>query len=161
MTDTEASPTAYEAAAEPGTGRVERLYSAVSRIEGVYETWSRARGLTYSEMKFYYALTLYPGHTAIQTELCAALQAPKTTVSSLVKTQAAAGRVQLDRAADDRRRKIVSLTPAGRAFVAALIEPLLAQQEDAAEALAAADVEHAVATLTAFADELDHRLNSA
>lgn len=142
----------------PADSAVERIYAAVARIEGIYGAWSNDQGLTYYEMQFYYALMRRPDRTATQAEICRALDAPKTTVNSLVKAQIAKGLVLLGADCADRRRKTLILTPRGRAFAEGLVGPLRDHERDAAAALAEDDVERTVATLTAFADALERRL---
>ena len=137
---------------------VDRIYDTVKKINRVYETWSNQHGLTLYEMQMFYVICQREDGCITQKELCQELDAPKTSVNSIIKRQLQAGWIHMEVNPQNKREKVISLTEAGEAFAKRLIDPLLAYEEEAAEQMSDEEVEIAVGVQNRFADYLLERI---
>lgn len=131
---------------------VNRLYEAVQNIENIYNDWSKAHGLLYYDMQLYYSLMETPNHTLTQKDIVEQIQAPKTTVNSLVKRHLAKGYISMTINPNNQREKLIQLTPAGKEFAKELILPLFKQEELAVTELSTERIEEALKTLEEFGE---------
>lgn len=72
-------------------------------------------------MQLYYALMERAEKTMTQKQLCDELQAPKTSINSIVKDQLKQGYIQLDTNPQNRKEKLISLTEKGQEYANQLI----------------------------------------
>lgn len=134
--------------------QIDRMYEAVRKINQVYEKWSALHGLTLYEMQIYYEI-MKSGEAAItQKDLCRKLDAPKTSINSIIKKQVQAGYVEMNVNPLNKREKVISLTPNGQKFAKELIEPLFQYEEEAAGQIRNDEMESAIETQDRFADIL-------
>lgn len=114
--------------------RFERFRRGWAVINAAYESYARSSGLSYTQLQVLCELNGAEGDLT-QKQLRELCRLPKTTVNSIVSGLVRQGRVELRGVADDRRRKAVHLTDAGRAFASPLMERMGACELAAFEAL--------------------------
>ena len=75
--------------------RVDGIYEAIQKVNQVYGKWASAHGMTLYEMQIYYRImerSLQKEQAYItQKELCDELDAPKTSINSIIKRQLKTG----------------------------------------------------------------------
>lgn len=133
---------------------IDRMYEAVRKINQVYEKWSALHGLTLYEMQIYYEIMKNGEAVITQKDLCQKLDAPKTSVNSIIKKQLQAGYIEMNVNPLNKREKVISLTKAGQKFAKELIEPLFQYEEEAAGQICDNEMEAAIETQNRFADIL-------
>ncbi len=90
-----------------------KLYTALWReTNALYADWARSRGLSYYELLVILSLT-GAGSCCTQKEICRTWQLPKQTVNTILRSLTERALVELSPAPEDRRNKIISLTPEG------------------------------------------------
>lgn len=134
--------------------KVDRMYEAVRKTNQIYEIWSAAHGLTLYEMQIYYELIKNGGAAITQKDLCLKLDAPKTSINSIIKKQLQSGRIEMNVNSLNKREKMLSLTDDGQKFARKLIEPLLQYEEEAASMIDDKEMEAAIMIQNRFADIL-------
>lgn len=103
-----------------------------SRFDSLYRRAAASFGLTQCEMWIYYFLLLAPGEVT-QYTVSSQMAFPKQTVNSAVARLATAGMVQLRQDLHDRKRKTLSLTPAGLGFAQKTVQRLVDAELSAAQ----------------------------
>lgn len=134
--------------------RVSQIYEAVQKINYVYECWSSAHGLTLYEMQVYYVIMEKDTPFITQKELCNKLDAPKTSINSIIKKQLKTGYIEMNINPMNKREKIISLTDAGKKYVEELIIPLFKYEEEAVSQFSDSDIENVINIQGKFADML-------
>ena len=98
---------------------------------------------------------LKSGEEAVtQRDLCQKMDAPKTSINSIIKKQLSTGYIEMQTNPQNKREKIISLTSSGQDFAKALIEPLLHYEEEAAAMLSDEEMDAAIAAQSQFAEIL-------
>lgn len=138
-------------------GRVDRIYEAVQMVNQVYEDWSLKHGITLYEMQVYYIILGEKEASITQRELCEKLDAPKTSINSIIKKQLNRGYIQMTPNPQDKREKIISLTKAGEKFAKDLIVPLFGYEEETVRQFSEDEFESAVNLQVKFAQDLRKR----
>ena len=134
--------------------RIDRMYEAVRKINQTYELWAASHGLTLYEMQIYYEMMKNKNEEVIQKDLCLMLDAPKTSINSIIKKQLKSGRIEMHVNPSNKREKVLSLTEEGRKFAEELIEPLFQYEEESAALISEQEMEAAIAVQNQFADIL-------
>lgn len=134
--------------------KIEKIYEAVGKTNRPYEIWAGIHGLTVYELRIYYVILQKEKMDITQTELCKELDAPKTSINSIVKKQLKAGYIGMNINPKNKREKMLFLTETGKVFARNLVEPLFRYEEEAAALLDDREVEAAVASLNKFAEIL-------
>lgn len=134
--------------------RVDRMYEAVRKINQAYEKWSSLHGLTLYEMQIYYEIMKNGEASITQKDLCMKLDAPKTSINSIIKKQVQAGYIEMNINPSNKREKVILLTKSGQKFTKELIEPLFQYEEEAAGQICEEEMETAIETQNKFADIL-------
>lgn len=134
--------------------RISQIYEAVRKINYAYEYWASVHGLTLYEMQVYYVILEKNSPFITQRELCDTLDAPKTSINSIIKKQLKAGYIEMNINPENRREKIISLTDAGKKFADKLIIPLFQYEEEIATQFSDIDIEGVINTQGEFADML-------
>lgn len=136
--------------------KIDRMYEAVRKINHTYEKWAADHGMTLYELQIYYELIKEKDRTGAamiaQKELCARLDAPKTSISSMAKKQLATGYIETMINPNNKRENVISLTESGLEFARSLIEPLLRYEDEAASMIDDQDMETAIDVQNRFAD---------
>lgn len=134
--------------------KIDKMYEAVRKINQVYEKWSALHGLTLYEMQIYYEIMKSEEEVITQKDLCMKLDAPKTSINSIIKKQVQTGYIEMNVNPSNKREKVLSLTAAGQKFAKELIEPLFQYEEEAAGQICGDEMEAAIETQNRFADIL-------
>lgn len=134
--------------------RIDRLYEAIRRADQAYEVWAAAHGLTLYELQIYYEMMKNEGEAIRQKDLCKTLDAPKTSINSMVKKRMQSGHFCMDVNPENKREKIISFTSEGKKFAKELIEPLFQYEEKAAGMISEQEMENAIRVQNQFADIL-------
>lgn len=134
--------------------KINQIYEAVQKIDHAYEVWSASHGLTLYEMQIYYVILEKEMAQITQKELCQKLDAPKTSISSMIKRQLKTGYIEMKTNPENKREKLISLTDSGQTFAKKLIEPLFQYEEEAASMISKEELETAIRIQNQFADLL-------
>lgn len=86
--------------------RIDRLYEAIRRADQAYEVWAAAHGLTLYELQIYYEMMKNEGEAIRQKDLCKTLDAPKTSINSMVKKRMQSGHFCMDVNPENKREKL-------------------------------------------------------
>lgn len=130
------------------------LYEAVRSIDKIYENWAKTQGIGYYDMLLYYVLVENEGQGMTQKQFCEELDVPKTTVNSIVKNQLHLGYIQLEINPDNRKEKIITLTPKGAEYANKLILPLFEIEKKAISLLSKQDIALISSKLAVFGQGL-------
>lgn len=76
--------------------KVDQIYDSVKKINQAYEIWAANHNLTLYEMQIYCIIIESGKQTITQKELCKQLDAPKTSINSIIKKQLNTGRIKMD-----------------------------------------------------------------
>ena len=136
--------------------RLYRLYDSINRTSKIYEAWSRKHGLTYVEMQLFYSL-LEDDEKITQKDLCDYLEAPKTTINSIVKKYLNQQYIQLEVNPVNKKEKFISLTQEGKQY-ASFILPLFEIEENLMKKISDDELNQVEHILSFYADELEKEL---
>ena len=136
--------------------KINRIYESVQKVNQVYEVWAGKHKLTLYEMLMFYEIFQKEKMEITQKELSIKLEAPKTSVNSIIKKQLNAGYIEMrvNPQKQNKREKIISLTENGERYAEKLIRPLLQYEEEAVGMLEDREVETIIAAQNKFADIL-------
>ena len=134
--------------------QVDNMYNGIRKINQAYEKWASRFGLTLNEMQIYYEIMDSQQETITQKKLCEALEAPKTSVNSIIKKQMTMGRIDLQVNPQNKREKMISLTEEGKLFAKEVILPLFQYEEDIITQFKEKDIDMIIAIQKQFADML-------
>lgn len=146
--------------------RVDGIYEAIQKVNQVYGKWTSAHGMTLYEMQIYYRImerSLQKEQAYItqkeqayitQKELCDELDAPKTSINSIIKRQLKTGYIEMEVNPANRREKIISLTETGKQYARELVLPLFQSEEEAAAQFTEQEMTEAIRMQEKFADAL-------
>lgn len=141
--------------------KIDQIYAAVKKVNLAYELWASKHGLTLYEMLVYYVILNHEDTAITQKNLCTELDAPKTSINSIIKKQLKTGYIEMHINPDNKREKVLSLTDSGRRFAEQLIYPLFQYEEDSVSMLDEHEMEAAIITQNEFADLLLEKVNEA
>lgn len=133
--------------------QIARINVGNAHINARYERWVRGRGMSYNRFKLLYALA--EGGPQTQRALSERTRLIKQTVSNLVAALEAEGCVSLAEG-DDRRERVVTLTPEGENLVSETLSGILAIEAEVAELLG----EERLAQLADLTEAYDETLAS-
>lgn len=134
--------------------KIAKIYEADRRINRVYEIWSSAHGLTLYEMQIYYVIMEKESRTITQKDLCQELDAPKTSINSIIKKQLRTGYIEMNVNPLNKREKVISLTESGKVYAEQLIQPLFQYEEEVISMISDEEIETAIMVQNKFADLL-------
>lgn len=134
--------------------RIDRMYDSVRKVNRAYEIWASSHGLSSYEMQIYYEM-IKNGDTAItQKDLCLMLDAPKTSINSIIKKLLQSGSIRMNVNPLNKREKVIFFTDTGRKFAKELISQLFRYEEEAAAMINGDEMEAATEVQNRFADIL-------
>ncbi len=139
--------------------KINLIYDAVKKVNRAYEVWASNHGLTLYEMQIYYVILESGNRMITQKDLCTQLDAPKTSINSIIKKQLKTNRIEMEVNPLNKREKIIVLTEEGKQFAEELILPLFRYEEDAVSAILDNDLEIAISVENKFADNLLKKVN--
>lgn len=134
--------------------KIDCIYETVKKINHAYELWATAHDLTLYELQIYYEMVKNDSEAMTQKDLCQKLDAPKTSINSIIKKQLNTGYIKMQTNPQNKREKIISLTTSGQVFAQALIQPLFQYEEEAATMLDEKEMAAAITIQNQFADTL-------
>lgn len=138
--------------------KIDKMYEVVRKINQIYEMWAAGHGLTLYELQIYYEMMKNNNVAITQKDLCMRLDAPKTSINSIIKKQLKSGRIEMRINPLNKREKILSLTVDGQEFAKELIKPLFQYEEEAASMLNEQELEKILEIQSQFADILLERV---
>lgn len=139
--------------------KINLIYDAVKKVNRAYEVWASNHGLTLYEMQIYYVILESGNRMITQKDLCTQLDAPKTSINSIIKKQLKTNRIEMEVNPLNKREKIIVLTEEGKQFAEELILPLFRCEEDAVSTITDNDLEIAISVQNEFADNLLKKVN--
>lgn len=139
--------------------KINLIYDAVKKVNRAYEVWASNHGLTLYEMQIYYVILESGNRMITQKDLCTQLDAPKTSINSIIKKQLRTNRIEMEINPLNKREKIIVLTEEGKQFAEELILPLFRCEEDAVSTITNKDLEIAISVQNEFADNLLKKVN--
>lgn len=134
--------------------KVDQIYEAVRKIDSAYELWASKHGLTLYEMQIYYEMLKLDEAYITQKDLCLKLDAPKTSINSIIKKQLKSERIIMEVNPENKREKIISLTEKGKNFAEELIRPLFKLEDDVAVQIDSSEMDTAIRVQMQLADML-------
>ena len=140
--------------------KVNKIYDAVKKVNRAYEAYAANCGLTLYEMEIYYVMLENGCADITQKDLCRQLEAPKTSINSIIKKQLKENRIEMKVNPLNKREKIISLTKTGKIFAENLIFPLFKWEEDIISGIADDKFNTAVFVQTEFADGLLQKIKA-
>lgn len=139
--------------------KINLIYDAVKKVDRAYEVWASNHGLTLYEMQIYYVMLESGDRTITQKDLCQQLDAPKTSINSIIKKQLKTNRIEMEVNPHNKREKIIVLTEDGKRFAEELILPLFKYEELAASEISDDNFKIAISVQNGFADNLLKMVN--
>ncbi len=98
------------------------LVSLISKIDVLYEEFSRKYRLNYNSLKVY--TVVYESESCTQKEICVKCGLSKQTVSAICKELHKKEMLDYESGSKDKREKYVKLTKEGEKFIKPIIEKL-------------------------------------
>ena len=123
----------------------------------LYYELARNCGLSETAYWILYAIEV-SGGSITQREIASNFSYSKQTVNSALKTLEARGLVELDYVEGSRKSKLVSLTPAGRAFSDERIRPAIAAEDRAFLSLSPEERLELLRLVSAYTEAIDREL---
>ena len=112
---------------EQSLNELHRFYSLWRENNAIYDKWAKAHGLSSNELLFLYSLYEADNHCT-QREISQRWFIPKQTINTILKDFERKGYVKLSSSADDKRNKLIRLTPTGMDYAKSIIEELRAKE---------------------------------
>ncbi len=147
----EASPRTKQLAASVLATKLDRLYN---RIDRIYHRMAQPSGVSDCAYWLMYALA-ESGRPLAQRALIEKWSYSKQTVNSALGALEAKGLVRMEFEEGSRRNKVAALTQAGAEFAARHVEPMMAIEEKAFDALDERERSQLVDLLSRYADALE------
>ena len=142
-----------------GTVSARALDALYQKTDKIYYELARGCGLSETAYWILYAVEVSGGQAA-QAVIAEEFSYSKQTVNSALKALEARGLVELAFAEGSRRSKVVSLTPAGRAFSDERIVPAIEAEERAFASLAPEERTEFLRLARAYTAAIDRELAS-
>lgn len=114
---------------------IKTVNTALSGTLDVYREWAKKKGLNYNELIVLYTLDEKEECTPKQISEYWAL--PKQTVNGILREFEKRGYICVSGGVHDKRERIVTYTPNGKAFAAAVLKHLYQMEESAMKSLGA------------------------
>lgn len=131
-------------------GQIEICFSLMLKMEQFFAEYARKKSLTYTGLMV--LRIIYEEKSCTQKHISDMTGYPKQTVNMIIRGFQEKEWVELKESSEDRRIKIVSLTPEGMAFATKTIEPFRACAEKAFKVIDAKDRMGMAKALSAFDD---------
>ena len=139
--------------------KINKIYDAVKKVNRAYEIWAAKHGLTLYEMQIYYVIVENGGGAITQKDLCTQLDAPKTSINSIIKKQLKTNRIEMSVNPLNKREKVITLTKEGEKFANNLVLPLFEYENDIVSKIDEKELEIAVKVENDFANGLIEKVN--
>lgn len=139
--------------------KINKIYDAVKKVNRAYEIWAAKHGLTLYEMQIYYVIVENGGGAITQKDLCTQLDAPKTSINSIIKKQLKTNRIEMSVNPLNKREKVITLTKEGEKFANNLVLPLFEYENEIVSKIDEKELEIAVKVENDFANGLIEKVN--
>lgn len=139
--------------------KINKIYDAVKKVNRAYEIWAAKHGLTLYEMQIYYVIVENRGGAITQKDLCTQLDAPKTSINSIIKKQLKTNRIEMSVNPLNKREKVITLTKEGEKFANNLVLPLFEYENEIVSKIDEKELEIAVKVENDFANGLIEKVN--
>ena len=133
------------------------LDALYQKTDNIYYEFARGCGISETAYWILYSVEVSGGSVA-QRVIAEEFSYSKQTVNSSLKTLEAKGLIRLDFAEGSRKAKVVSLTPAGRAFCDERIVPAIAAEDRAFSSLSPEERAEFLRLARAYTDAIDREL---
>lgn len=130
----------------------------VKDLAGIYHEAASGSGISDNEFWVWYALLVLGGEYS-QQDICDIWSLPKQTINSIVTNLAKKGYVSLEAVPGTRNRKIIRLSPEGRAYGENIVTPVYQAEQSALERMSEQERQICVALLGKYIDCLKEELN--
>lgn len=131
--------------------KIEALYNRINKISSLYHSMVMKTGVSDNEFWIWYTLIAIGGeHT--QQSICAAWSLSKQTVNTIVSAMVKKGYATLEKAPDNRSRKIIRLTDTGLAHGRKIIGPLASIEENAFDMLSNEELDTCIFIFSRFVE---------
>ena len=124
--------------------KINKIYDAVKKVNRAYEIWAAKHGLTLYEMQIYYVIVENGGGAITQKDLCTQLDAPKTSINSIIKKQLKTNRIEMSVNPLNKREKVITLTKEGEKFANNLVLSLFEYENEIVSKIDEKELEIAV-----------------
>lgn len=115
------------------TSHMDELASYFSKTTLLYQQWAKKRGISYPELALLYSASILGQCT--QKWVSDEWLIPKQTVSVVASQLQQNGYLQWGTGDNDKRQKMLSLTPQGEAFIMPIIKDMHAMEQRVFSAL--------------------------
>lgn len=139
--------------------KINKIYDAVKKVNRAYEIWAAKHGLTLYEMQIYYVIVENGGGAITQKDLCTQLDAPKTSINSIIKKQLKTNRIEMSVNPLNKREKVITLTKEGEKFANNLVLQLFEYENEIVSKIDEKELEIAVKVENDFANGLIEKVN--
>lgn len=103
--------------------QLQRFYALWKEGNAMYEDWAKERGLSANSVLVLYYL-YESKENCTQKSISQKWSIPKQTINTILKEFSANDYIKLSTAKDDKRNKLITLTPKGRTYAGEIIEAL-------------------------------------
>lgn len=142
------------------TQEIKNFYDVYWGTNSLYENWAKEYGLTINSLFTLYIIHEYPEQCTLRF-LCEKLLFPKQTVNAILNSFERKGYLIRETAKDDRRSKIILLTPAGQQYADLLLSDLLDFEQEAFRHMSLEEREGLIRGNQAFYHNLKDALNKS
>lgn len=109
----------------------DELGNCISQIDNAVNQWIEKLGLTYNHFAVLYSLANAPNGQCTQKQIGYECYLPKQTVFNICKEYKQKGWIEFETSPNDKREKIMRLTPDGRATAEPILQKTLSISEQA------------------------------
>lgn len=109
----------------------DELGKHISEIDSAVNQWIKKLGLSYNHFAVLYSLTNAPNGQCTQKQIGDEWYLPKQTVFNICKEYKEKGWIEFEISPNDKREKIMRLTPDGRATAEPILQATLSISEQA------------------------------
>ncbi len=103
--------------------QLQRFYALWKEGNAMYEEWAKKRGLSSNSVLVLYSLYELK-ENCTQKSISQKWSIPKQTINTILKEFSANGYIELLTDKEDKRNKLITLTPKGRTYAGEIIEAL-------------------------------------
>ena len=103
--------------------QLQRFYALCREENAMYDDWAKEQGLSSSSALILYSL-YEAKENCTQKSISQMWSIPKQTVNTILKDFSANGYIELSTDKEDKRNKLIMLTPNGKAYAGKIVEAL-------------------------------------
>ena len=134
--------------------KVEIVNQICDKIDGIYDRYAGAFGVTDTELCILYSLHEHDGEY-LQSDICRDWHHNLQTVHTAIKNMEKRGLIRLARQDGNRKNKYIHLSESGKALIDKIMVPLVKAEEAAFGMLSDEEQDMMLPLLQKYADALD------